>query len=144
TIFQNDAGRPLWVLFGMVLLVLLIACTNVANLLFVRGLGRQRELAIRLALGAQRGQLVRQMLVESLLLALLGGVLGLLMAVWVGDLLVSLLNDNGQARGLSSALDGRVLLFTFALSLVTGLLFGLIPAWRVTRGDMTPALKDQS
>jgi predicted permease len=144
TIFQNDAGRPLWVLFGMVLLVLLIACTNVANLLFVRGLGRQRELAIRLALGAQRGQLVRQLLIESLLLAGLGGALGLLLAAWVSDLLVSLLNNNGQARGLSSALDGRVLLFTFALSLVTGLLFGLIPAWRVTRGDMTPALKDQS
>ncbi len=144
TIFQHDAGTPLWVLFGMVLLVLLIACTNVANLLFVRGLGRQRELAIRLALGAQRGQLVRQLLIESLMLSLLGGVLGLLIAVWVSDLLVNLLNNNGQARGLSSALDGRVLLFTFALSLVTGLFFGLIPAWRVTRGDMTPALKDQS
>jgi putative ABC transport system permease protein len=143
-VFQSEAGEPLWVLFGMVLLVLLIACTNVANLLFVRGLGRQRELAIRLALGAQRSQLVRQLLIESLLLALLGGVFGLLLAAWVGDLLVSLLNDGGQASGLSAALDGRVLLFTFGLAVVTGLLFGLIPAWRVTRGDMTPALKDQS
>lgn len=143
-VFQSEAGAPLWVLFGMVLLVLLIACANIANLLFVRGLGRQRELAIRLALGAQRVQLMRQLLIESLLLALLGGAVGLLLAAWVSDLLVSLLNDSGQARGLSAALDGRVLLFTCALSLVTGVLFGLIPAWRVTRGDMTPALKDQS
>jgi putative ABC transport system permease protein len=144
TILQNDAGTPLWVLFGMVLLVLLIACTNVANLLFVRGLGRQRELAIRLALGAQRVQLVRQLLVESLLLALAGGVVGLLLGLWVNDALVQLMTGGGLARGLSAELDMRVLLFTFALSLLTGLVFGLIPAWRVTRGDMTPALKDQS
>jgi putative ABC transport system permease protein len=144
TILQRDARAPLWALFGMVLGVLLIACTNVANLLFVRGLGRQRELAIRLALGAQRSALVRQLLVESVLLSLLGGALGLLIGVWLNEALIQMVTSGGLARGLTSNLDWRVLLFTGALSLGTGLLFGLIPAWRVTQGDMTPALKDQS
>jgi predicted permease len=141
---QNDAGAPLRVLLGMVFLVLLIACTNVANLLFVRGLGRQRELAIRLALGASRWQLMRQLLIESLLLSLAGGALGLLVASWISDALIRAIDDGQLARGLSAGLDGRVLLFTFALSMATGLVFGLIPAWRATSGDLTPALKDQS
>ncbi len=143
-ILQNDAGAPLKALLGMVVLVLLIACTNVANLLFVRGLGRQRELAIRLALGASRWQLMRQLLLESVMLSLVGGALGLLVASWIGDALIRAIDEGQLARGLSAGLDGRVLLFTFGLSVVTGVVFGLIPAWRVTRGDMTPALKDQS
>ncbi|MDX2034283.1 MAG: ABC transporter permease [Blastocatellia bacterium] len=143
-IIQNDAGTPMYVLLGMVFLVLLIACTNVANLLFVRGLGRQREMAIRLALGASRWQLVRQLLIESLLLSILGGGLGLLLSSWMSEALFNAIDDGGLARGLTASLDGRILFFTAALSLGTGLLFGLIPAWRVTRGDMTPALKDQS
>jgi predicted permease len=144
TVLQNDARAPLQVLLGMVFLVLLIACTNVANLLFVRGLGRQRELAIRLALGASRWQLMRQLLLESLLLSLAGGALGLLVASWVSDALIRAVDEGQLASGLSAGLDGRVLLFTFALSMATGLIFGLIPAWRATSGDMTPALKDQS
>lgn len=143
-ILQNDAGTPMLVLLGMVFLVLLIACTNVANLLFVRGLGRQREMAIRLALGASRWQLIRQLLVESMLLSILGGGVGMLLAWWVSESLFSAIDDGGLARGLKAGLDGRILFFTAALSLTTGLIFGLIPAWRVTRGDMTPALKDQS
>jgi predicted permease len=143
-VLQRDAGFPLTVLFGMVFLVLLIACTNVANLLFVRGLGRQRELAIRMALGASRWTLMRQLLIESLLLSLTGGFLGLLASVWISDAIIKTIDDGSLGRALSSTPDRRILLFTFALSTATGLLFGLIPAWRVTRGDMTPALKDQS
>jgi len=143
-VLQRDMGTPLWALLGMVLLVLLIACTNVANLLLVRGLGRQREMAIRLALGASRWQLMRQLLVESLLLALLGGVVGLLLASWVSDLLVRAINDGAGALGLSSGLDARILAFGFALTVLTGIACGLLPARRVTRGDMTSALKDQS
>lgn len=143
-VLQSETGTPLWILFGMVLLVLLIACTNVANLLLVRGLGRRRELAIRLALGSGRWRLMRQMLIESLLLALLGGAFGLLLASWISDLLVRAVNAGGGVQGLSPGLDARVLGFTCALSILTGLLFGLLPAWRATQGDLTPALKDQS
>ncbi|MDQ3009091.1 MAG: ABC transporter permease [Acidobacteriota bacterium] len=141
---QSDMGTPLWALFGMVLLVLLIACTNVANLLLVRGLGRQREMAIRLALGASRWQLVRQLLVESLLLSFIGGAVGLLLASWVSDALVRAVSDGGMMTGLSAGLDMRILTFGFALSVVTGIICGLLPARRVTRGDMVSALKDQS
>ena len=143
-VIQRDIGTPMWALFGMVLLVLLIACTNVANLLLVRGLGRQREMAIRLALGASRWRLMRQLLVESLLLAFLGGALGLLAASWVSEALIRAMNTGSGAEGLSSGLDLRVLGFGFALSIVTGIVCGLLPARRVTRGDTTTALKDQS
>ncbi len=143
-VIQRDIGTPMWALFGMVLLVLLIACTNVANLLLVRGLGRQREMAIRLALGASRWRLMRQLLVESLLLAFLGGALGLLAASWVSEALIRAMNTGSGAEGLSSGLDLRVLGFGFALSIVTGIVCGLLPARRVTRGDTTSALKDQS
>ncbi len=143
-VIQRDIGTPMWALFGMVLLVLLIACTNVANLLLVRGLGRQREIAIRLALGASRWRLMRQLLVESLLLAFLGGALGLLAASWVSEALIRAMNTGTGASGLSSGLDFRVLGFGFALSIATGVVCGLLPARRVTRGDTTSALKDQS
>jgi predicted permease len=144
TVLQTDVGTPLIALFGMVLLVLLIACTNVANLLLVRGLGRQRELAIRMALGASRWQLIRQLMVESLLLALVSGALGLLVGSWINDWLMREMESGLGASGLSAGMDGRVLGFTFGLSLLTGILFGLLPARRVTGVDMTGALKDQS
>ena len=142
-VVQSDSGESLWVLFGMVGLVLLIACTNVANLLLVRGLGRQREIAIRQALGAGRWRLMRQLLVESFLLSLAGAALGLLVAAWVSGALMQTLVDSMGINGLTTNLDARVLLFTMLLSVLTGVLCGLVPAWRATRNDLTPALKDQ-
>lgn len=143
-VLQRNISTPLLALFGMVLLVLLIACTNVANLLLVRGLGRQREMAIRLAMGAGRWQLLRQLLVESLLLALAGGLLGLFLASWVSDLLVRVMGEGAGADGLARGLDWRILAFGFVLSIVTGIVCGLLPARRVTRTDTTSVLKDQS
>ncbi len=142
-VVQSDAGESLWVLFGMVGLVLLIACTNVANLLLVRGLGRQREIAIRQALGAGRWRLMRQLLSESFLLALAGAALGLLVAAWVSSGLLQTIVDGMGINGLTTNLDARVLAFTLLLSVLTGVLCGLVPAWRATRHDLTPALKDQ-
>jgi predicted permease len=142
-VVQADAGEGLWVLFGMVGMVLLIACTNVANLLLVRGLGRQREIAIRQALGAGRWRLMKQLLVESFLLALAGAVLGLIVAAWVNAALMQTVVDSMGIKGLTTNLDSRVLLFTMLLSVLTGVLCGLVPAWRSTRNDLTPALKDQ-
>jgi predicted permease len=143
-VVQSGVGEALWVLFGMVGLVLLIACTNVANLLLVRGLGRQREIAIRQALGAGRWRLIRQLLVESFLLSLAGAALGLLVAAWVSSALVQIISgSNLGISGLTANLDARVLFFTLLLSVLTGVLCGLVPAWRSTRHDLTPALKDQ-
>ena len=133
----------LYMLLGVVGLVLLIACANVANLLLSRAAGRQKEIGLRLALGASRWRLIRQLLTESLLLAVLGGLFGIIFAVWIKDGLIAVTLWGG--RGMSSLepqLDWRVLGFTFALSLLTGLIFGLAPAWRTTRVDLTPSLKE--
>jgi predicted permease len=142
--FRREARGPMIVLLSMVGLVLLIACANVANLLLARAATRVKEVSIRLALGAGRLHLVRQLLAESAVLALLGGLAGLLVAAWTVDALLRWIPQNGVKMNLSAQLDWRILLFSLALSLATGLLFGLLPAWQTTRPDVAPALKDQA
>jgi predicted permease len=136
-------ASSLYILLGVVGLVLLVACANVANLLLARASARQKEIAVRLALGASRWRLVRQLLTESVLLAGIGGTLGILFALWIKDGLLAVSDWGGRGMSaLTIALDLRVLGFTLALSMLTGLLFGIAPAWRATKVDLTPALKD--
>ena len=133
----------LYLLLGVVGLVLLIACANVANLLLSRAGGRQKEIGLRLALGASRGRLIRQLLTESVLLALLGGFFGIIFAIWIKDGLIAVSLWGGRGMpALEPRLDWRVLGFTLALSLLTGIIFGLAPAWRTTKVNLSPSLKD--
>jgi predicted permease len=123
--------------------VLLIACANVASLLIARATARQKEIAVRLALGASRRRIVGQLLVESVLLAAIGGVLGLVIAAWTTRFLLGFLPTSDTPHVISGAIDNRVLVFNFALSLATGLVFGLVPALRSTKPNLAPTLKDQ-
>jgi predicted permease len=139
---RNDFSTALIVLMCMVGLVLLIACANVANLLIARGFMRQKEIAVRLSLGATRGQLVRQLLAESLVLSLIGGAIGLLLAVTLTRGLLALVPAEGQPILVQAEPDVRILMFTFVLTLVTGIVFGLLPALRASRPDPWGTLKD--
>jgi predicted permease len=141
---REKFSTPLVVLMCMVGLVLLIACANVANLLVARAAARQKEIAIRLALGAGRRNVIRQLLVESLLLAAFGGAAGLLVAAWAGDVLLHFVPSDAAVRSFSTAPDARVLAFNFAISIVAGLVFGLVPALQTTRPSLSSTLKDQA
>ncbi len=134
---RDRYSRPLYVLFGIVALVLLIACANMANLLLAQSAARQKELAVRLSLGASRWQLGRQLIVESLLLSFIGAASGVLLALWGSRALVQLLSTRTNIVSLDLALDWRVLAFTTMVGVVTGLLFGVAPALRAT--SLTPA-----
>lgn len=136
----GDARGVLLILFGAVGLVLLIACANVANLLLVRGAERRKELAIRVALGARRLRLVRQMLTESTLIGLFGGIFGVLLAAWSVDTLVAAAPDR-YPRLNEVTLDGRVLGFTLAVTLLTSVMFGLAPALRASRSGLRASLQ---
>jgi predicted permease len=139
---RNDFSTALIVLMCMVGLVLLIACANVANLLIARGFMRQREIAVRLSLGASRGQLIRQLLVESLVLSFVGGLAGIAVAVGLTRGLLALIPSDSNPLLIQAEPDLRILGFTFALTLVTGVLFGLLPALRASRPDPWTTLKD--
>jgi predicted permease len=139
---RNTFSKALVVLMCMVGVVLLIACANVASLLIARAVARQKEIAVRLSVGASRSQLVRQLLVESLLLAVAGGTLGILLAVWITKGLLSLLPAGNAVLMLSANPNGRILLFNSVLSLLTGVIFGVAPAFRSTRLDLWSTLKE--
>jgi len=140
---RNAVVMFLTALTVVVLLVLAIACANVANLMLAQASGRQREMAVRLALGATRGHLMRQTLMESMLLALAGGLLGVVLSLWATQALSAFRFPAPVPLDLSVVVDWRVLLYTFALSAGTGLLFGLAPAWSAARPVLASALKGE-
>jgi predicted permease len=141
-LFTDSVRQWLWILLGAVGFLLLIACANVANLQLTRAAARRKEIAIRRALGAGGRRIVMQLLTEGLLLALVGGAVGLLLAVWGTDLLVAALPGQFLSRTQEVNFDWRVLAFTFSAAVLTGLLFGLAPAFQAARIDVNSALKE--
>jgi predicted permease len=144
---RNSVSKPLFVLLAMVGALLAIACGNVAGLLLSRAAGREREIAIRLSIGAPRGRIVRQLIAEALLLAVAGGMLGVTFALWARDALLALLVNVGTSSippDLNTSLDARVLAFCAVVSTITGLACGVLPALRITRVPVADSLKDQS
>jgi predicted permease len=140
---RTDFSLPLRILMGVVGLVLLLACANLANLLLARSTGRQQEFAVRLALGAARNRIVRQLLTESMLLAALGGAAGIALGSWGSRLLVAMVSAGPQPIPLEVGLDARVLAFTFAIAVLSALVFGTVPALRAVRMDLNPMLKER-
>ncbi|HKW57109.1 MAG TPA: ABC transporter permease [Candidatus Acidoferrum sp.] len=138
---RNAFSKPLAILMIVVGIVLLIACVNVANLLLVRSSARAKEIAVRLSLGASRGRLIRQLLLESVLLSAFGGLLGLVFAYWGCNALVAMMRHGNSAVLIDVHPDLNVLAFTAVACVLTGILFGLTPALRATRVELTPALK---
>jgi len=143
---RRDFSTPLRVLLYVVLATLFIACLNIANLMLARGAARHKEMAVRQAAGATRGRLIRQMLTESVLLSLIGGACGVLFALWAKDFLVSFSPQEGGMSNLvfDARIDWRVLTFTAAAAILTGILFGLVPAWRASRVNLAHDLKENA
>jgi putative ABC transport system permease protein len=137
----GDVEKALYTMFGAVAFVLLIACANIANLLLVRAAGRETEIAVRTALGAGRGRIVRQMVTESVLLSIVGAVAGMALAAWVVDAIVAF-GPQGLPRLEDIVIDGRVLGFSVAIAILTGVLFGLVPAFHAARGELGQLLKE--
>jgi predicted permease len=144
SVLRDRFGKPLVILMGVVGLVLLIACANVANLLLARAASRQKEIAVRVSLGAGPGRLFRQLLTESVMLAGIGGAIGLLLAQWADALLLQLVSRGNSPIPLDVHPDATILGFTLGISLLTGILFGLAPAFRAARVDLNSVLKGNS
>jgi predicted permease len=142
---RRQLSTPLWVLMATTGVVLLIACANLANLMLVRGSGRVKEIAVRLAMGATRPRIIAQLLIESLSLSALGGLAGLAVAFWADRALMKIyLPSDSGGMNISSAPDLRILLFNLAVTVLTGVIFGLVPALQTTKPNIAGTLKDQA